>query len=174
MLLQKLEPSINITKYGEPMLNYDEQVRMFKDSIPIGPKTIPELVDWLRKQVDIKEIPLSALPGRALQTAKHNAMTCILNDGLQLKPDDMSFLAFEVKINPKSSRYSDTLYDHNMIYVVFEEHNGYIFSNSNRLFFDLEFIRGVSQHELDTEGNEFRSLLSHLAISYCEEHNILD
>ena len=156
------------------MINYNEQVRMFKSSIPIGPKTISELVDWLRKQVDIKEIPLSLLHGRTLQTAKYNARHCILNNPLQLNPDDMFFLAFEVIINQKSSRYFDTIYDHELIYVVLEEHTGYIFSNSNRLFLDLEFIRGVSQHEFDTEGDEFRSLLSHLAIAYCEEHHIED
>lgn len=156
------------------MINYNEQVRMFKSSIPIGPKTISELVDWLRKQVDIREMPLSALPGRTLQTAKYNASHCILNNHLQLNPDDMFFLAFEMIKNQKSSRYFDTIYDHNLIYVVLEEHTGYIFSNSNRLFLDLEFIRGVSQHEFDTEGDKFRSLLSHLAIAYCEEHHIED
>lgn len=156
------------------MINYDEQIRLFKNSIPIGPKTISELVNWLGEQVDIKKIPLNSLPGRTMQTAAFNACHCILNEHLQLNPDDMSFLAFQVVKNHKSSRYFNDKYKDDLIYVVLEENTGYISSNSNRLFLDLELNRGVSQHEFDNEGNEFRSLISHLAISYCEEHNMLD
>jgi len=153
---------------------YDEQVQMFKGTIPIGPKPISELVELLETQVDLKKIALSDLPGHALQTAMLNATHCILNKDLQLKYDNMSFIAFQVIKNDKSRQYCSDVSQEKFIYVIFEKHTGYISSNSNRLFLELELARGVSQYEFDIEGDQFRSLLAHLTITYCKKHNIND
>lgn len=147
---------------------------MFKDTIPIGPKSINELIDLLAERVDIMEIATSDLADHIMRMAMFNASHCILNDDLHMKPDSMSFLVFKIIQNEKSSQYSSEISQNEFIYVIFETHIGYIFSNSNRLFLELELLRGVSQHEYDTEGNQFKSLISHLAIAYCEEHTIED
>ena len=46
------------------------------------------------------------------------------------------------------------------VYFIIEAKTQYIFSNSNRLFLELELARGVTQEEFDQEALEFRSLLS--------------
>lgn len=149
-------------------MNYNEQVQMFKSRIPIGLKSSAELIEYLKQKAEIKEILPSDLPGKIMQTAVDNASHCILNENLQLKADDMSFLVFQVIQGKNSSPYySDISQDEDFIYVIFERSTGYITSNSNQLFLELELARGVTQHEYDTEGSQFRSLISHLAIAYC-------
>ncbi|HBC93183.1 MAG TPA: hypothetical protein DCZ10_09885 [Pelotomaculum sp.] len=154
-------------------MNYNEQVRMFKHLIPIGPKSISELVEMLEAKADIKEIAPNELPGYARQTAIYNASHCILNEDLQVKPDNMLLLAFQIIQNEKSSYYySDDIMGDDFIYVVFEKHTEYMWSNSQKLFLELELARGVSQHEFDTEGILFRSLVAHLASDYCLKNGI--
>lgn len=156
-------------------MNYAEQVAMFKDSIPIGKKQTFELVDFLKNQVDVREIKLNDLPGNVAKMVIFNAVHCILNNDLQLNSKDMSFLVFQIIKNEKSYKYfTDKGQRGKFVYIVFEEHTGYISSNSNQLFLEFELARGVTQHEFDTEGNQFRSLISHLAIDYCEEKGIKD
>ena len=54
------------------------------------------------------------------------------------------------------------------IFVVIEEHTRYICSNSNKLFLEMELASGVSQDEYNNEGLVFRSVISHMAMAYCE------
>lgn len=102
-----------------------------------------------------------------------NASHCICNDELKLAPNNMIFRAFEVIRNEKSVPYL-TDYPRGSVYTIFEERTVYISSDSNKLFRELEFARGVSKEEYDKEGMQFRCLISHLAIAYDEEHNIIN
>ena len=155
------------------MMSYDEQVRMFKDSVMIGPKSVSELVEYLNVIVDVAELTSVDLPAHILQIAESNATKCILNDALQLDSSEMSISAYKVILSDKSKQYlGSEILDDDFIYVVFEEHTGYILSNSNRLFLDLEYARGVSQQEFDSEGDQFQSIIAHMAIDYCEQHGI--
>jgi hypothetical protein len=154
-------------------MNYHEQIKMFKKMIPIGVKNTSELINIMKTWVDVKEISLSDMYGYSMQSVIFNAEHCILNEDLQLSPNDMTFYAFEVIENKKSNKYyCDKHQVDKFLYVVFEERTGYVWSNSNLLFVKLELERGVSQNEYDTEGNLFRLVISHLAIAYCEENNI--
>jgi len=154
-------------------MNYDEQVSMFKSAIPIGVKSTSELIELLKAKVDIKEITQNDLFGYTMKAAIFNANHCILNESLQISPNDMSFIIFRVIQNEKSILYyNDTPPEEKFVYAIFEIHTGYTTSNSNQLFLDLELARGVSQQEYDTEGDQFRSLISHLAISYCEKNGL--
>lgn len=154
-------------------MNYNNQIRMFKKMIPIGVKKTSELINFLKTSIDVKEIALNDIPGYAKHSIVYNATHSILNEELQLNPDEMIFFAFLIIKNQRSDKYFQDKYQfENSIYVVFEERTGYIWSNNNRLFVELELERGISQQEFDTEGILFRSLLSHLAILYCDDNNI--
>jgi hypothetical protein len=152
-------------------MNYNEQVHMFKDMIPIGPRSVADLVMLLRKQIELVELSLNDLPVSVSMNIAYNATHCILNDDLRLRPEDMSFIAFKLKRNEKSIGYFLNQTDGDDIYIAFEENTGYIWSNCNRLFIEQEFARGVSQYEIETEGNQFRNLVSHLAMNYCERNS---
>lgn len=154
-------------------MNYNEQIRMFKKKISVGVKKTSELINILKAKADIKEILLNDIPGYTKNFIVYNVKHSILNEHLQLNPNEMTFFVFLVIKNQKSEKYFCDKYQfEKFIYVVFEEHTGYVWSNNNRLFVDLELERGVSQQEFDTEGILFRSLLSHLAILYCDDNNI--
>lgn len=84
----------------------------------------------------------------------------------------MTFHIFQVEKNAKSNKYYNDDFCEKFVYIIFEEHTGYIFSNSNQLFLELEVAQGVSQTEFDHEGIQFRSILAHLAMDYCEKHGI--
>lgn len=154
------------------MMSYDEQVEMFKKTIPIGPKQAPELIDCLMEMVDVNEISLSNLPGFALQNAYFNATNCILNADLKLAPSDLSFVAYNVIRNDKRDKYISNSLENELLFVIFEKQTGYVSSNSDRLFLDLELVRGVSRREFDAEGDQFRSLIAHRAITYCEDKGL--
>jgi hypothetical protein len=117
------------------------------------------------------EISLEELPAHLAASAVYNASHCILNDHLRTSPGEMSFLVFEIVRNEKSKGYFLDQPDCGHVYAILEELTGYIWSNSNRLFLELEFVRGVSQEEIDTEGNQFRSIISHLAMDYCDRND---
>jgi hypothetical protein len=146
----------------EGTANHDELIRRFKGFVPVGPTPIQELVKLLGEQVNIKGIAPSELPGQAMPVAMYNAYHCIFNQELQLTPDRMLFYVFQILRDKKSSRYyaSEDVID-DFIYVIFEKHTGYIWSNSQWLFLELVFAKGVSQHELATEGLQFLSLFSY-------------
>lgn len=151
-------------------MNYDEQVQTFKGIIPIGQLPVSELIKLLRNQVDIMAIPIHTLPTHTMNFLCFNAVHCILNETLQIKTEDLSFQIFHIAENDKSTCYYRSMPSMDKpVYVVFEEHTGYISSNSNQLFIELELAQGVSQCEYDTEGNRFRTLISHLAIALSEK-----
>lgn len=156
------------------MMNYKKQVKLFKKIIPIGLKSVPELIDLLGRKADIKELKPETLPSHWLPIAMFNAAHSICNDELKLDPQDMIFRVFEVIRNEKSKLYFKNCDDDEMLTVIFEEHTGYVCTDSNRLFLELEYTRGVSKEEYDNEGMQFRSLLSHLATTYCEERDMLN
>ena len=151
---------------------YDKLVKMFKDKIPVGVKTLAQVIDVLKAKVDTEEIKVIDLDVDDILTtevkvAAFNAYHCMDNTNLQIKPEDMSFFVFKIVRNEKSKPYYDKMPEdikHEGIYVILEEHTGYILSNSNSLFVELEVERGVSQHEIDTDGDQFKSLIFHLAI----------
>lgn len=155
--------------------NYKTHVQMFKEFVPIGPKRICELVELLKGHVDIIQIESHDLPGHVVQSAYYNAAHSALNAVLRFLPDNMSFLMFQVVQNDKSKRYfAELTQDTKTIYVIFENNTGYITSNSDLLFIELELARGVSQEDYDAEGIQFRSIISHLAIAYSENKCVKD
>ncbi len=154
-------------------MNYNEQIRMFKKKISVGVKKTSELINIFKAKADIKEILLNDIPGYTKNSIIYNVKHSMLNEYLQLNPNEMIFFAFLMIKNQKSEKYFCDKYQfEKFIYVVFEEHTGYVWSNNNRLFVELELERGVSQQEFYTEGILFRSLLSHIAILYCDDNNI--
>ena len=158
------------------MMEYNQQLKMFKDIVPIGIISVPEIVELLKQRLDIAEITLDEFPGPIVDVAKFNASNCIFNTGLQLKPEEMSFRAFRVIKNEKSAHY-DISYqiscqEDECIYIIFEENSGYFLTNSNWLLIELELARGVSEQEIVSEDIQFRSLLSHLAIALEEGYTI--
>jgi hypothetical protein len=166
------QPVIN-KKDGVAMLTYREQVEVFKDLVPVGPRSVRDLIGSLRRQIDMTEIPLDGLPGRLAEQERVNAYHCIYNEEQRLGPEDMRFRSFLVTRNEKSGRYFrgiDGRFD--FLYVVFEDLTGYISSNDSRLFLELEFARGVSRQQIDGEGPQFRSLLGHLAMHFEEQYKI--
>lgn len=151
-------------------MDFKEQIKRFKGIIPIGPRDVSEQIEVLKTKVDIKELALNDLPCQLLKTAMYNATHCILNRNLNVLPEHMLFVAFQVIASKKSCLYLDVNnLNECLIYVIFEKHTGYIMSNNNQLFLDMELARGVSQYEYDTEGEEFRSLVSHLA-NACQDN----
>ena len=152
------------------MMNYREQVQLFKDLVPIGPRSTSALIKQLKGQVDTSNLSLEELPVYLADMIVFNACHCLQNDGIHLQAESMSFLVFEVMRNEKSRRYFLEKTDEERVYAVFEEHSGFIWSNSNHLFLEMEFARGVSRQEIDEEGLEFRCLISHLAIDYCSRN----
>ena len=154
------------------MMSYAEQVRYFKHLVPIGRKSVPELIEVLKSKVDVEEIPPSSLLSNGLARHTYNALYSLNNMTRQVQPADMVFRAFRVVQNERGRAYFP---DHPVgddipdvwYYVIFEEQTGYIASGSNQLFFELELAQGVSQEEFDSEGMEFRSLLAHIAMHHC-------
>ncbi len=126
------------------MYTYEEQVKLFKSLIPIGRKSTPELINIIKEKVDVIEISPLTLPHRGFALAQYNATHCILNSKLKLNPQDMEFHAFEVIENSKSKVYFNHGNSHEQIYFIIEAKTQYIFSNSNRLFLELELARGVT------------------------------
>lgn len=146
------------------MISYDEQIRIFKNSIPIGPKGVDEMVAILRSEVDIEKIELHSTPGQTMRNAIFNASHCIDNFGLQVAPENMVFSTFKITRNEKSEIYYQDIPEYNeFIYMIFEKFTGYLISNSNLLFVKMELVQGVSQQEFDTNGLKLQALLSHLA-----------
>jgi len=151
-------------------MTYNEQVRMFKKSIPVGVKKTCELIEILKTLANIEEIEMSDLGEPLMLSVMFNAKHCISNELLKLNYPDMSFFAFSLINDHKNSKYFNDKYQvDKSIYVVFEEHTGFIWSGNNTLFLDLELAKGVSRQEYETEGSSFRSILSHMAIAYCDE-----
>lgn len=156
-------------------MSYEEQVRMFKSKVPIGIKEVPELVELLRTKVDLVEIAPEDMPKSLIESSGYNATHCILNDELHLKPEELSFVVYRVVDNAKSKEYlAKEHHEDYFVFVIFEHRTGYMWSNSTRIFLEMELARGVSQQEYDSEGWQFRSIIAHLAIAYCEEHGIPD
>ena len=147
------------------MKSYEEQVKAFKDIVPIGVKRVPELIELLKRQVDLKEVTAEDLQYLEADTAKYNASCYIDSRGLQLKPEEMSFIYFQVIENEKSAHYDNVYPESGYIYIIIEEHSGYLTTNSNWLSIEIDFARGISQHDLDTEGVPFQSLIAGLAFA---------
>ena len=148
-------------------MTYAEQVKKFKKMIPIGIKSTFELINILKSKVDVEETSFKNFPYYNLQMLTNNATHCVQNMELQIKPDEMRFRIFRVIENEKSDKYNvGTTKD--FIFVVIEEHTRYICSNSNKLFLEMELASGVSQDEYNNEGLVFRSVISHMAMAYCE------
>lgn len=153
-------------------MNYDEQVKMFKSSIPIGPKSVAELVSILQSELNIEKIELCTTNSQIMRNATFNATHCVLNSKLKIPSEKMEFLTYKVNRDEKSEIYYQNVSDPNeFIYIIFEKLTGYLTSNSNLLFRKMELARGVSQEEFDMEGPQFQSLISRLAIAYCEKSN---
>ena len=117
---------------------------------------------------------MDKLPGSFAESARFNATHCVLNEELRLQPDDMVFRAFEVERNEKSEAYFSDPYElqNDFMYVIFEEHTVFVWSTCSKLFLELELTRGVSRQEIDEEGVQYRSLLAHLAIYFCQRYHI--
>ncbi len=146
------------------LMTYYEQVKKFKKMIPIGVKSTSELIDFLKSKVDVEEISFDDFPYYNLQMLTNNAVHCIQNMELQIKPEDMLFRIFRVIKNEKSDKYCEAN-SKDFMFVVIEEHTKYICSNSNRLFVEIDLASGISQDEYNNEGLLFRSLISHMAIA---------
>jgi len=117
------------------MLNYEEQIKMFKsvipadvktltkllklletnedqrkklkDIIPVGVKSTTELIEALKLKFDVTEITATDLDSFAglMDSIVFNACNCILNEDLQLKPESMLFIIFRIELNDKSMYY---------------------------------------------------------------------
>ena len=109
----------------------------------------------------MKELSLNMFPPDILNIASYNAANCILNNESRLNIQEMRFALFQVIKNRKSLEYYPD--DENFVYVIIEKHIKYIMSNSDKLFLELELFKGVTKEEYETEGLQFRSLLSRLA-----------
>lgn len=142
-------------------IEYEMQKRMYKHLIPIGEKSFEEIVSFLKSKVDVRELSVKTFPPEVLNIATYNAENCILNNEHRLSAQEMCFSLFQVIKSKKSLDY----YPDNevFVYVIIEKHIKYIMSNSDKLFLELELFKGVTEKEYETEGLQFRSLLSYLA-----------
>ncbi len=160
-------------------MKYAEQVRRFKHLVPIGPKTVPELIEVLKSKVDVEEMSVDALYPQKLALYKFNIMHSSLGEKLQGGAEELTFRVFRVIMNEKGRPYFEPYFgSEGMIdtvppeyfYVIFEEKTGYVDSRSNSLASELRIARGVSQQDVDSESIAYRSLLASIALDHCREH----
>ena len=145
-------------------MEYNELLKRYKHLIKIGSKPVPELIDYLKNKLTVQEISSKEFPNYYCDAIKSNAYYCLLNDELQIQPDEMVFRFFKVIMDKRAKQYLAEE-PHNilwgMCYIVFEERTGYIDSSSNKLFLDIMLERGVPQEDYDNEGLQFRCLLTY-------------
>lgn len=160
-------------------MKYAEQVRRFKHLVPIGPKTVPELIEVLKSKVDVEELSVDVLYPQDLARHQFNILHADANRELHLRPEDLVFRVFRVIMNEKGRPYFEPYFgSQGMIdtvppeyfHVIFEEKTGYVDSRSNSLASELRIARGVSQQDVDSESIAYRSLLASIALDHCREH----
>ena len=157
--------------YPEP-----EQVKAYRDLIPIGPLSVAELVEKLRARLDIEEIGEKDITAGQMNAARFNAFHCVYNQKAIWKPEEMSFVLYKIVQNEKSRAYYDepdlSWGIDGFIHVLFEEKTGFYASNSQRLSIEIGLARGVSKESIETEDYSFRGILAHLAIAEWEGRKI--
>ncbi len=158
------------------MKSYPEQVKAYRDLIPIGPLSVAELVEKLKSRLDIEEIGEKDITAGQMNAARFNAFHCVYNQKAIWKPEEMSFVLYKIVQNEKSRAYYDepdlSWGVDGFIHVLFEEKTGFYASNSQRLSIEIGLARGVSEESIETEDNAFKSILGSLVIAESEGRRI--
>ncbi|MCL6479491.1 MAG: hypothetical protein K6T65_13985 [Peptococcaceae bacterium] len=150
------------------MNSRDPLIVKYKHKIIPGEKNVDELIEYLKRKVDIVEISATELVNPILQFITYNVVHCIRNKQLKLTADELNFIAYKLIRNDKSTSYYQNDYVHvgeqedDIIFVVLETKTGSIYSNSNKLQLELFVEQGVSQYDYDNETLMLVSYLSYL------------
>ena len=110
----------------------------YKHEIIPNKKTFSELIEWLEKNFDVKEIPLSEFTEVFIDHLYYNAKNSLFNKKLKLNDDDFEFEAYLLDRTEKNKRFYEklnrNLNEEEMIYFIIEKYTETITSNSNDLF----------------------------------------
>ena len=130
---------------------YEEFVKRMP--LEAGYVHISEICDMLREAYGAVELPEEQIPSLKWMHRFNALHTPENQEHLHLTEGQLHIRALQF---PQEAGYSsrEGNYENHLVYLAFEEQVGYIYSNSNELFLEVDIARGCNRQ--DIEGNTER------------------
>lgn len=135
-------------------------VEQYKWLVPTQPVPLHEVIGQLSKRLPVIQLEFDKIPN--LRMHLFNAVNLPSNEELKLSNDQLHIQAIKIPITSQTSHYVKKDFvslqqreGEDYIYLAYEEQVGYHYSNSRWLFLEVALMQGVSQADIDMQGEAY-------------------
>lgn len=152
-----------------------ELFNQYKWLIPDGHIPLTHVIEIIKTKYSAIQIESGSIP--LLKMHKYNAVHLPRNEWLGLTEEEMNIKAIQIRINEQTIPYIKKNFvplhsiNGNFIYLVYEEQVGYKYSNSNRLYLEVQLMQGVPSNTADS--SEDMMDFWHYLRSYNESYGMM-
>lgn len=122
--------------------NYIKIIDKYKSKVPVRERSVAEVIEWLKKKVDVEEISSDEI---SKQYNIRNKMFLYNCKDITNK-EDFLVKVFRVFRNEKSYKYYEECFDEELL-LWLEETNFIIDTTSNLLYRELMIYKGISEYD---------------------------
>lgn len=135
-------------------------IEQYRWLVPAHPVSLHEVIGRLSEKLHATQIELNRIPN--LRIHMFNAVNLPSNEELKLSDDQLHLRAIKIPINNQTSHYVEKDFvsllqreGEDYIYLAYEEQIGYHYSNSRWLFLEVSLMQGISQADIDIQGEAY-------------------
>ena len=136
---------------------------MYESAIVHGRKSAVEMIAILEHDYDIRSVELGYFGSAFKKHLQYNTLCSLRDSGKTVDVSAICYSAFVVENNEKSAELYSYIFTPciigDLIYVIVERSNGYIFTNNNFLLWKLRYMQGITSEEYKNRGYELISYL---------------
>lgn len=143
------------------MTNKERLLQTYKSTVKPGLHSFPAFIQPFFSKYDFHPVDFESWDTRFQQSLRQNAVSCIRNMK-SITEEEMNFIAYQLVKNQKSETYYQRRFSTGIDYIFFayEQKTGYLYSNSTKLFLELNCARGVSEYDYEHDTVQLIEYLS--------------
>lgn len=132
------------------MTGKERLLQTYKKTIKPGLHPFQTFIQPFFLNYDFQPVVFESWDTRFQQALRKNAASCIRNTDC-ITEQKMDFIAYQLVRNQKSEAYYQRRFSTGPgdIFFAYEQKTGYLYSNSGRLFLELNCARGVSEYDYE-------------------------